>query len=413
MNRMASERGVRSLPKQVWQLGWISFFADICSEMAYPVLALFIAALGAGPAALGIVEGVAESIVSFMKGASGVRTDVTGKRVPYIQAGYGLSALGKPLIALATGWPLVLVARSLDRFGKGIRTTARDTLIVDSTPSDRMGAAFGLHRGLDTAGAFVGVLLTLALLYLLQGNDQLRTYRMVFAIAFVPGIVSMFFTFRVKEAAHPEEAVKARQEGVRFNLSMLPPGYWRAVAISSTFALANSSDTFLILRAHQVFDAQYGVKAAAMLPVVGYAVYNAVYTVLSYPSGALSDRIGRWWVLGIGWLIYAAVYAGFSVASAGLLWVLFGLYGVYMGMTDGVGKALVADHAPRQARGSAMGLFYMISGFATLATSILTGTLWNLYGPRVAFGFGACIAVVAVAMIPLLSTKNKASAPTV
>src|SRR5947209_3406916 len=183
---MQNENAASKLPKAVWQLGWISFFADVCSEMAYPVLPLLMAAIGQGPAALGIVEGISESIVSFMKGASGVRTDVTGRRVPYIQVGYLLSALGKPIIGLARVWPVILIGRSLDRFGKGIRTTARDTLIVDATSADQRGRAFGLHRALDTAGAFTGVLFTLLLLYLFQSWPQQKLYSSIFFIAFVP-----------------------------------------------------------------------------------------------------------------------------------------------------------------------------------------------------------------------------------
>lgn len=394
----------KRLPTQVWQLGWISYFADVCSEMAYPVLPLLMAALGQGPAALGMVEGIAEAIVSFMKGASGVRTDVTGKRVPFIQGGYALSALGKPLIGFATGWPLVLAGRSLDRFGKGIRTTARDTLIVDATDPAVRGRAFGLHRALDTAGAFTGVLLTLLLLYLLKDYSQRQVYSWIFFIAFIPGVLSVLLTLRIRDVPHEDKPGDV--PNAKFNLKVLPAGYWRAVAITSVFAIANSSDTFLILRARQVFGQTFTAATAAELAIWAYALYNIVYTFVSYPAGSLSDRIGRWWVLGVGWLVYAAVYLGFGYTSGPMIWLLFAVYGVYIGMTDGVSKALVADFSPKQARGSAMGIFYMITGFCTLAASGLMGLLYT-QSARLAFTTEACIAVVAVLAILVAAPRRQ------
>lgn len=410
---MPAERGARSLPKEIWTFGWISFFADICSEMAYPVLALFMAAIGQGPAALGIVEGVAESVVSFMKAASGVRSDVTGRRVPYVVGGYGLSALGKPLIALARSWPLVMFARSLDRFGKGIRTTARDTLIVEYAGKQRLGAAFGLQRALDTAGAFVGVVFTLLLLYIFHGPDQVAVYRAIFLVAFIPGVIAVLFTLRLREPAREADADEsAPADGkarARIRLKAMPQGYWKAIAITSVFALANSSDTFLILRANQVFKTPYGIANAAILAIWAYALYNVVYTFVSYPAGELSDRVGRWAILGVGWLIYAAVYAGMAFTNALGLWLLFGFYGVYIGMTDGVSKALVGDFVPKHAKGTAMGLFYMISGFATLAASGVMGLVWNAYGYRDAFLLEACLAVVAVVLVAVAALTSRTS----
>lgn len=404
--RMAEKSGIRSLPAQVWELGWISFFNDVCSEMAYPILALFIAAIGQGPAALGAVEGIAEALVSFMKGASGVHSDITGKRVPYIRWGYLLTTLSKPLIGLAGGWPLVLGGRSLDRFGKGIRTTARDTLIVDSAGKERLGAAFGLHRGMDTAGAFVGVLFTLAMLYWLRGGNQLSIYRLIFFLSVIPGLIAVLLTFKIREVGGSEAKAEAPAEPrPKLSLKDLPAGYWKALVLTTIFALANSSDTFLILRADQDFRG-YGPGTAAVLAIWAYALYNIVYALISYPAGDLSDKIGRWWVLGAGWLIYAVVYAGMGTAKGALLWVLFAIYGVYIGLTDGVSKALVGDFSPKTAKGTAMGLYYMVTGFATLAASGLMGIIWSAYGARTAFLTEAGLAAFAVLIIPFVQGRG-------
>jgi MFS family permease len=399
--------GLKSLPKQIWQLGWISFFNDVCSEMAYPILALFMVAIGQGPAALGFVEGIAEAIVSFMKGASGVRSDVTGRRVPYIQWGYFMTSVSKAFVGLANGWGLVLAGRSLDRFGKGVRTTARDTLIVDSMEQKRLGAAFGLHRAMDTAGAFVGVLLTLLLLYIFRGSDQLKVYRTIFFVSVVPGFFAVVLTLKLREAKATEEAPGEVKEKPKISLKGLPSGYWKAIIITCVFALANSSDTFLVLRANDVFKNSAGVAGAAILAIWAYALYNAVYTLVSYPAGEWSDTVGRWIVLGIGWLIYAAVYAGFALVNGWLIWVLFAIYGIYIGMTDGVSKALVGDFAPKHAKGTAMGVYYMFNGFATLAASGLMGILWTVYGYKTAFLFEAGAALVSVVLVVLLGRKKK------
>jgi MFS family permease len=378
--------------------------------MAYPILALFMAAivpLGRGPAVLGLVEGVAEAVVSFMKGASGVHTDITGRRVPYIQAGYLLTSVSKPIIALARSWPLVLVARALDRFGKGIRTTSRDTLIVDTMEKERLGAAFGLHRAMDTAGAFVGVLLTLALLYIFRSSNPLSTYRTIFLVSVIPGGLCVLLTLRLKDVRH-ESADDKPAAKTKINLKDLPAGYWKALVITTVFALANSSDTFLVLRANDAFKGS-GPGSAAIAAIWAYALYNLVYTLVSYPAGELSDRIGRWWVLGLGWLLYAFVYAGFAVSSGAVIWLLFGVYGVYIGMTDGVSKALVGDFSPKTGKGTAMGLYYMVTGFATLAASGIMGILWTAYGYQIAFYFGAATALASVLLVVIFGRAKRTS----
>lgn len=376
------------VPPRVRQLGWISFFADVASEMAYPVLPLFIAQTLKAPAmALGLVEGAAEALVSFMKGWSGWHSDRRGERVPYVRWGYGLSALGKPLLALAYVWPVLFVGRLLDRFGKGIRTTARDALIAESVDKGSYGRAFGFHRAMDTAGAFVGVLVALLMLAAMPGQ-----YRLIFILAVIPGAISLYLTFKIREPKQPKDASPPEpSDAPRAKFS---PAYWRAVGVCLFFALANSSDTFLLLKARSE-------GLSDVMVVLAYAMYNVTYALVSYPMGHLSDRIGRWPVLASAWLLYALVYAGFALLGGGWLWPLFGLYGIYYGMTQGASKALVADYAPKASMGTAMGLFAMLSGIATLVASFLTGLIWDLVSPQAAFLTATGLALVAALLIPL------------
>jgi MFS family permease len=397
----------KPLPRRVYLLGWISLFADVASEMVYPIIPIYATAvLMVQPTGLGLIEGVAAAIVSFMRGWSGWHSDRAGRRVPYIQWGYGLSALGKPLLALPFGWFGVLFARSLDRVGKGLRTTARDALIVDSVDKDQYGQAFGLHRAMDTTGAFLGGVLALVMLIVWPGD-----LRWIFLVAFLPGLVSVAITFLIKEPENHSEAKPILDPDSKG----FSPWFWRAVAIALVFGLANSSDTFLLLKANQVFQGLPGFdwlrgilpKAAVdahfplILTTLAYLLYNVAYVAFSYPAGILSDRIGRWGVISVGWLLYAAVYTGFAFAGAGNIWWLFLLYGVYIGLADGVGKALVADHAPPDRRGTALGIYFMGMGFATIFGNLLTGWLWARYSPKVAFMTGAGLAVLAVALIPM------------
>ncbi|MBX7132731.1 MAG: MFS transporter [Fimbriimonadaceae bacterium] len=384
---------LKRLPKEVWKLGWISLFADVSTEMVYPLIPLFLTEVLKAPArALGLVEGVSESIVSILKGWSGLRSDKIGRRLPFVQTGYGLSAAGKPLLALAWAWPLVLVGRGVDRVGKGIRGTARDALLTDVTPSDLRGAAFGIHRAMDTAGALIGVLLAGLLLIWLPGQ-----YRLIFLLAAIPGFAALYLTFRVKETNPPEIPADT---SAKATLTAMPRGYWSALGLTVLFGLANSSDTFLLLRASKL-----GLSDVQVIWT--YALYNVTYMLMAYPAGVLSDRIGRWWVMGAGWALYALVYAGFATQGVPWLVPLFALYGIYIGLTKGVSAALVADHAPKDRRGSAMGLFYFATGLATLAASALTGLLWDLASPQVALGTAGAMAAVAAIAVPIAAWVAK------
>lgn len=393
------------MPREIWHLGWISFFNDVASEMAYPILPLFMIAIKASSTAMGLVEGVAEGLASFMKGYSGIWSDETRRRVPFVQAGYGLSALGKPMIALAGAWPLVLCARVLDRFGKGVRNSARDALIADTVTKEQRGAAFGLHRAMDTAGAFFGVMLTFGILQWTSGHgvSDLTLYRNIFLISFVPGVLAVGLTLLLREPKHDGVEGERRRPDILGMMKSLPGGYWRAVSLALVFALANSSDTF-ILR----YGGTIGLTPGNV--ILGYALYNATYFLMSYPAGLLSDKVGRWAVMAGGWLIYALVYLGLAMTKqGGTIWLLFGLYGVYMGATDGVSKALVSDHAPSGSKGTAIGIFFMLSGFVTVVSNLIAGELWDHAGPQATFYFGAVVAVLSVLMIPVMVRKQPAT----
>ena len=389
----------RTLPKTVISLGWVSFFMDIASEMVYPIMPLFlVGALGAPVIVLGIIEGFAEGLVSLLKGLSGYLSDRMQRRVPYVRWGYGLGALGKPLLACAFTWPLVFLARAVDRTGKGLRTTARDALIADTMEGTHVGRAFGFHRAMDTAGALIGVGAALVLMWLMPGH-----YRTIFLIATIPGVISVAFTFLIKETRTPPPIIAAEtiSPATATGACRFCKEYWLTLTALVIFALANSSDTFLLLRAKNV-----GLTDARV--VLAYMLYNLTYTLSSYPAGIASDRIGRWKVISIGWLIYAIVYIGFALTARTEVWILFALYGVYIGFTQGVSSALIADYAPAERRGTALGIFHMSIGVAALVSSIFAGWLWDHVSSAAPFWFGGGAALVALGLLPFIARRSPA-----
>ena len=329
-----------------------------------------------------------------MKGSSGFWSDKSRKRVPFIQWGYLLSGMGKPVVGLASVYA-VFAGRMLDRFGKGIRTTARDALIADAVEKEQYGRAFGFHAAMDTAGAFVGASLCWVLLKMFGSTLKLGN---VFYWAAIPGVIAWIITLTLKEAPHHES--ETSKPMVKLDYRDLGVPYWRALTLSTIFALANSSDTFLILRA-----TKQGFSLADA--VLAYILYNITFTLVSYPAGALSDKVGRWALLGFGWVFYAIVYAGFAGLGGSAIWILFLLYGVYIGATQGVNKALIADLSPKEARGQSLGLFYMVSGFATLFSSLIAGWLWEAYSPAATFWFGAGASLLAAILIPLTAPLGR------
>jgi MFS family permease len=439
MQGTAQQATATHLPRQVTLLGWVSFFQDVSGEMVSPVVPLFVVGvLGASATSLGWIDGVATAAIAMMTAWAGWRSDRvvdgTRRRVPWIRWGYGLPMVGKGLLASAFAWPMVMAGRTVDRVGKGLRSSTRDALIADAVPKEQRGRAFGFHRAMDAAGSVVGVVISATLLWWLVGSaapheagaaeaavsatsaDLARhapAFRTIFGVAAGLGLVAWWLTFLVRESGRAESTpglsagVDARAKGAGAAAEDVPrsgplglsPAYWRTLAIVLVFALANSSDTFLMLRARDVGLAPWAVALA-------YALFMLTQAALSHPAGVISDTMGRWRVIGLGWAIYAVVYAGFAFTGAAGVWPLLALYGVYMALTDGVTKALITDHAPVERRGAALGIFYMASGLVTLIASVAAGVLWDRLGPEVAFGFGAVVATGAVMFIPVLRPRS-------
>ena len=329
------------LSRNVVVLSWVSFFQDAASEMLYPVLPLFLTGvLGASPAAVGLIEGVAEGLSSILKGISGRLADNRPRR-PLIALGYGLSSVAKGLIAIATGWPFVLFSRALDRVGKGIRTSPRDALIASDTPPEMRGRAFGFHRAFDTAGAVVGPLLGLALYEALH-----HRLRPLFVLAVIPALMSTALIGLVRENPRSEKATTKLPD-----VAPLPASYWRVMIFLTIFALVNFSDALIILRMKQL---GFGFVAV----MVAYALYNVSYALLSYPAGALSDYIPKPVVFAAGLAFFAIAYIGFGlIRSTAWIWPLLLIYGAYTAFTDGVGKAWMSQTVSREIVGKALGYF--------------------------------------------------------
>ena len=386
------------LPRNVIVLGIVSFFADLSSEIVYPLIPIFLTTvLGAPVAVVGLIEGFAESTASLTKIVSGWWSDRLPRRIPLVLGGYGLAALGKVLIGLASGWPTVLFARFIDRLGKGVRGSPRDALIADSTTADQRGRAYGLHRTMDTAGAVAGPLVALGLVAWF--NEELRT---IFMLAVIPGVLSTLAVLFVRETPRPRPAATpAERSATGIGIKQLDRRLVLFLGASLIFAIGNSSDIFLLLRAKDL-----GLSTTAA--ILAYVVYNFVYMSTAYPLGALSDRIGRRGIFVGGLAIFAVVYAGFALVTAPrLLWPLFALYGVYMAATDGVGKALVADFAPAEHRGAVLGLYGTLTGLATFFASLLAGLLWDYVGVPAPFILGATGAVLGGTLLLLANRPQR------
>jgi MFS family permease len=370
--------------------------------MVYPLVPFFVtAALGAGPAILGTIEGMADSAASLLRVVSGWLSDRLRKRKALTIAGYGASALGKLLLPLATGWGLVLLGRVVDRVGKGIRTAPRDALVVDSATPGRHGSAFGLHRALDTLGAVVGVALAYVALTRFPGR-----YTGVFGWALVPAVLGVLVLLVVREPRLPGAALP--EVGAR-RWRPLPTTLRWFLALALVFAAGNSSNAFLLLRAGTL---GYAPATAILL----YLVYNVVYAAVSYPAGRLSDRVGRRPLLVAGYAVYALVYAAVALLrgpqDAWLLWPAFAVYGLYAGLTDGIERAVVAELAPPDARGTALGLHATIVGAALLPASVVAGQLWDRVGPAATFFLGSAMGVAAaIGMAVVLRPARRPAHP--
>ncbi|MGB9826002.1 MAG: MFS transporter, partial [Desulfofundulus sp.] len=363
-------------------LGLTSLLTDISSEMVYPLIPLYLTAqLGATPAIVGLIEGIAESLASLLKVFSGYWSDKMGSRKPLAIAGYSSSTLGKIFLFFSTSWSWVLWGRVADRFGKGIRTAPRDALIAESSNPEKLGRAYGLHRAMDTLGASIGVILGYYFLTTYRGD-----FRQVFLFALIPAVLGVAVLFLARE--QKREAFPNRRPP-SLNWWALDARLRAFLVVVFLFTLGNSSNQFLLLRAKNL-----GFSDSTVILL--YLTYNLVYSIFSYPAGRVSDRLGRRSVLVAGHLAYALVYLGFAVVShPTALWYLFGLYGLYSAFTEGVEKALVAEIAPSEQKATLIGLHATLVGIGLLPASLLAGLLWNLFGPRAPFYFGSLMAALA------------------
>jgi MFS family permease len=394
---------VKRLGRNVIALSAVSLLTDVSSEMIYPLLPIFLfTTLGAGAGTVGAIEGAAESTAALLKLASGWWSDRVARRKPLVVAGYTLASIARPLIALATSPASVLAVRLVDRVGKGIRSSPRDALLADSVAPEARGRAFGFHRAADHLGAVIGPLIAYAMLELMH-----TTVRSVFWLASVPAATSVLvLVIFVREGARAQPArttpVPNAPPAPRIDTSQrLPRAFVTFVAAVTLFTLGNSSDAFLLLRARDL-----GVPVA-MIPLL-WAAFHVVKSATSTPGGALSDRVGRKPLIVAGWLLYAAVYFGFGrAATAWQAWALFGVYGVFFGLTEGSEKALVADLVPAMRRGTAFGWYNLAVGLAALPASLLFGAVWERHGAPTAFALGAGLAVAAAALVAVVPLQQQ------
>jgi MFS family permease len=392
-SRPSAETSWRAIPRGVWALGFVSLFMDLSSEMIHALLPLYlVTALGTSVVTVGLIEGIAEATASIVKVFSGVVSDWIGRRKLLAAVGYGLAAFTKPVFPLAPSVGWLVAARFVDRVGKGIRGAPRDALIADLSPSHIRGASFGLRQSLDTVGAFLGPLLAIVLMWVTADH-----FVSVFWIAVIPAFVSFaLILFAVRDPDRTDGTRASRMPLSGGELARLDPTYWWVVAVATVFTLARFSEAFLVLRAQSV-----GVSA--MLVAAVLVVMNVVYAASAYPVGALSDRMSRSTLLILGLIVLVVADIVLAVAP-GMTVVCIGaaLWGLHMGMTQGLFAALVADTAPPELRGTAFGVFNLVTGLALLVASVLAGALWDVAGPQATFLAGAAFAILTViGLVPL------------
>jgi MFS family permease len=393
-----------SAARNIYAFGATSFLNDTATEMAYWVLPAFLVSLGAGPAQLGLIEGLAESVASFAKLFSGYLTDRMDRRKPLVVAGYFVANAVKPLLAIVTAWWHILLIRFSDRLAKGVRGAPRDVMVAESVPKQRLGAAYGLIQSMDSAGAIAGPLAALVLLarYGIRG---------VFLAAAVPGALAVLVAiFGVREVrrraadagadAHADvnEDKRTKEMATPSVAGGLPGSFYFVLVAVTLFSLGNSSDMFLVMRAQNV-----GIPVA-LAPLLGL-VFNITYTLGSWPAGWFSDRFSRRWIAAAGYLIFAGVYFVFGRAPSTLaIWITMAVYGLYYALTQPVLKALVVESVSSEVRGRALGVYFFVTSVATLAASLITGELWKHYGAGVPFYFSAGLAMISAALLVIKSS---------
>jgi MFS family permease len=400
------------LPGNVIALGLISLFTDISSEMLYPIIPFFLVEiLKAQYWAVGIVEGAADGMSSLLRGLSGYLSDKLKRRKVFIVLGYTASGLAKPLTALAQSWGFVLGTRLIDRFGKSIRTAPRDALISDQVGPENRGYAFGFHRAMDTTGAVLGPIISLVLVWIFAVN-----YRSIFVLACIPAAIGVLIALvGVRE-------IKRSSESKRSSSADDPPGKrWlnghlvKLFIVLGIFALANSSNTFILLRAQEVFKTSVstskvgsiGHTTADALAILGYVLFNLSFAVTAAPFGAISDRIGRKKVIMAGYVVYAVVYFALAFyCNVYSIWMIFIVYGLFESLTHGVTKAMVSDLASSEFRGTALGAANTIEGIGTLTAGVLMGIVWQFVGVKTAFAMEGGLACLAIILLMTFKFKK-------
>ena len=386
---MGDKRLKLGLTKNVWIMGVVSLLNDLSSEIVYPLVPIFLTSiLGAPASVVGLIEGIADASANFFMAISGFVSDKVQKRKPFIVTGYGLSTASKFILSVSFGWPMVLFSRITNRLGKGIRTTARDALIIESTGKTDRGRAFGFHRTLDNVGAILGPILSIVLLKALMGN-----YRLVFFWAFVPSAIAMLLLFFLTEKKKSSLDLK----GMHFEWKKANVSFKLFLLISFIFAIGNSSNAFMILRAQNL-----GLSVS--LTMLVYVLMNVSSSLFSIPAGILADRIGAKRVLSFGFLLFSYVYLMFGMAdSSGVVWFLFPAYGLFLALTEGVGKAYLSRLIPHEIAGSAFGLYQVVIGTATFLASFIAGLMWTDISPAAPFIFGSVMAFSAAGLFYLLN----------
>ncbi|RPI84316.1 MAG: MFS transporter [Chloroflexi bacterium] len=397
---------IRNLPRNIWAVGLTSFFMDISSEMVLTIIPLFLSnVLGMQTGIIGLIEGIAEATASLLKLFSGWLSDKLGGRKWLAVAGYAFSAFTKPFFYVASSWELIATIRWADRVGKGIRTAPRDALVAGSVTKEIRGLAFGFHRAMDTAGSMVGLLIAAVVVWMAQANSinlTKNTFQTIVLFSLVPALLAVLsLAIGAKEVI-----VKGQRELPKITLRNMGKSFSVFLVIVSIFTLGNSSDAFLILRAQNL-----GISVIGILGML--IVFNLVYSLISTPAGTLSDRVGRKRLIIVGWLVYAAIYAGFALAnSAWQVWVLYVSYGLYYGLAHGSANAMVADLVSDNLRGTAYGTYNGIIGILSFPSSLIAGLLWQGagtwggFGPSAPFLFGGALALLAAILMAVWMPKS-------
>jgi len=404
--------GIAQLPRNVWAVGLTSFFMDISSEMVINILPLFLAnVLGVQTSIIGLIEGIAEATASILKLFSGWLSDKLGGRKWIAVVGYGLSAVSKPFFYIASSWELIAGVRWADRVGKGIRTAPRDALVADSVSKEMRGLAFGFHRAMDTAGAMLGIIIAVAVVWLAQKNTldlSKSTFQTVVLISLLPAFLAVLSL----AVGAKDVPLKGQRAAPKFSLRNMGRPFSVFLVIVGIFTLGNSSDAFLVLRAQNL-----GITVTGILIML--VMFNLIYALISTPAGSLSDRVGRRRLIIGGWLVYAAIYLGFAFAQAAWqVWALYVAYGLYYGLAYGTANALVADLVPEELRGTAYGTYNAFIGILAFPASLIAGLLWQGagswqgFGPSAPFLFGGTLALIAALLLAfwLPRVKNEPAA---